>query len=428
MTKSTAKFLLGLGCAIATGCGESSPKIDLPSETSGAAVQGDDTDTDTMMRNADCDGAPNGTPCAAAGHRMHCLFDACVRNACGDGVPAFGEECDDGDEIDGDGCNSHCKLEVAPGCGNGVREPGEDCDDGNTDDGDACTADCSDPVCGDGIVSTGEECDDGNRTNGDTCTARCQLPSALCGNGMQDDAEACDDGNMVAGDGCENDCTLTPIESSGGGSGGASAGTGGNGGDAGTSGGSGGMGGGSGGMDTGTGGMDTGTGGMGSGTGGMDTDTGGMGGGPSPECEACRNANCTAYQGVDFVAGCFDLGANGETARGGFSATFTAAQVQTCVDALTCAEANGCGHVLGAIANDCYCGAFHSGFGLDECIASGPEGAPPCRRQWEAASGQTTPSLVLGAISDLSTPVGWAYFILECEATYCDAPGSDCTP
>jgi len=30
-----------------------------------------------------------------------------------------------------------------PGCGNGVVEPPEQCDDGNNDDGDGCAADCT---------------------------------------------------------------------------------------------------------------------------------------------------------------------------------------------------------------------------------------------------------------------------------------------
>ena len=37
-------------------------------------------------------------------------------------------------------------------CGNGVVEPGEECDDGNTFDGDGCNANCKAAYCGDGIV------------------------------------------------------------------------------------------------------------------------------------------------------------------------------------------------------------------------------------------------------------------------------------
>jgi cysteine-rich repeat protein len=89
-------------------------------------------------------------------------------------------------------------------CGNGVLDPGEQCDDGNRDDTDGCTTACT--VCGDGIVSPGEECDDGNLVNGDGCDANCTFTS--CGNGIVTAGEQCDDGNHVAGDCCSPACTL----------------------------------------------------------------------------------------------------------------------------------------------------------------------------------------------------------------------------
>jgi len=63
-----------------------------------------------------------------------------------------------------------------PTCGDGVVEGGEACDDGNTVDGDGCQADCTitpESTCGDGVVDTGEECDDGNTIDGDGCSAAC---------------------------------------------------------------------------------------------------------------------------------------------------------------------------------------------------------------------------------------------------------------
>ena len=49
-----------------------------------------------------------------------------------------------------------------PVCGDGVLEaPQEECDDGNEEDGDDCTARCDIAVCGDGIVNVNAEtCDD----------------------------------------------------------------------------------------------------------------------------------------------------------------------------------------------------------------------------------------------------------------------------
>jgi cysteine-rich repeat protein len=59
-------------------------------------------------------------------------------------------------------------------CGNGKLEPGEECDDGNGVDGDTCRTSCRIARCGDGVVRVGvEECDDGNTTGGDGCSANC---------------------------------------------------------------------------------------------------------------------------------------------------------------------------------------------------------------------------------------------------------------
>ena len=60
--------------------------------------------------------------------------------ACGDGITDALEQCDDGNQIDGDGCDSNC---TRTGCGNGVVTDGEGCDDGNLRDGDGCDTNCT---------------------------------------------------------------------------------------------------------------------------------------------------------------------------------------------------------------------------------------------------------------------------------------------
>ena len=82
-------------------------------------------------------------------------------------------------------------------CGNGKLDPGEECDDGNTEDDDGCSSQCVidcyyncqchpwDPpcvdarVCGNAVLTSDEECDDGNTLSGDGCSGSCQLRPRL---------------------------------------------------------------------------------------------------------------------------------------------------------------------------------------------------------------------------------------------------------
>ena len=132
---------------------------------------------------------------------------------CGDGNIEVGEECDDGNTANGDGCSATCQKEAGEGCGNGALDAGEECDDGNTTNGDGCSSTCkkeSSATCGNTVVDTGEDCDDGNTTDGDGCSSTCkkEIPPN-CGDAKVDPGEQCDDGNQTPGDGCENDCTKT---------------------------------------------------------------------------------------------------------------------------------------------------------------------------------------------------------------------------
>lgn len=65
--------------------------------------------------------------------------DGCTRDGCGDETIGFGEECDDGNLRDGDGCDSNCTRNR---CGNGILTDGEECDDGNASPGDGCSGSC----------------------------------------------------------------------------------------------------------------------------------------------------------------------------------------------------------------------------------------------------------------------------------------------
>jgi cysteine-rich repeat protein len=60
---------------------------------------------------------------------------------CGDGVvnDAEGEECDDGNAINNDGCSNAC---TEPRCGDAIQQAGEDCDDGENGEFDVCPDNC----------------------------------------------------------------------------------------------------------------------------------------------------------------------------------------------------------------------------------------------------------------------------------------------
>lgn len=142
---------------------------------------------------------------------MGCLdWESLYGPRCGDRHVDPDEECDDGNTADGDGCDTHCRLEP-PSCGDGRTSGDEECDDANTSDDDACLAGCHAARCGDGAVWLGnEECDDGNRMDGDGCNDACRLEVDHCGDGTREPPEQCDDGNRTPGDGCSASCTVEP--------------------------------------------------------------------------------------------------------------------------------------------------------------------------------------------------------------------------
>jgi cysteine-rich repeat protein len=163
------------------------------------------------------DGVVNGTEqCDAGGETSTCNAD-CTNSRCGDGTvnAHAGEQCDDGNTVNGDGCSSSCHTETPPpsGCGDGVVNGTEECDGGGSETA-TCNTNCTTSRCGDSIVNTlaGEQCDDGNQVNGDGCSSTCQIesttppPPVTCGNGTVDTGEECDDGNTTGCDGCSATC------------------------------------------------------------------------------------------------------------------------------------------------------------------------------------------------------------------------------
>jgi cysteine-rich repeat protein len=108
-------------------------------------------------------------------------FEGAPSEYCGDGVLQSdqGEECDDGNSLDGDCCSANCELEPA----------GNECGD----DGNLCTRDECDGagICQHGDMTV-ELCDDGVACTDDIC-----LPNGGCVNAPVD--ENCDDGTYCNG-------------------------------------------------------------------------------------------------------------------------------------------------------------------------------------------------------------------------------------
>ena len=138
---------------------------------------------------------------------------------CGNGVyePALNEICDDGNVANGDGCNYFCQVEFGwvcydnkncvniahqnLFCGNGNVEQfyGETCDDGNVIDGDGCSSFCK--------VEDGWKCQANPMMN----KSYCSREFSYCGNGVVDGRETCDDGFPLRNwDGCDVNCRIEP--------------------------------------------------------------------------------------------------------------------------------------------------------------------------------------------------------------------------
>ena len=119
---------------------------------------------------------------------------------CGNGILESIEQCDDGNLINGDGCDSLCRLEQTQ-CGDGIIDIGEQCGEPGLSclPGEVCSQCGCQPAptgqCGDGAINFGEQCGEPGLSCGigQTCTncACGPLQPGICGDGVINLGEQC---------------------------------------------------------------------------------------------------------------------------------------------------------------------------------------------------------------------------------------------
>ncbi len=135
--------------------------------------------------------------------------------ACGSSVKATGDADDDaagdaaGDvnheatpDMPGDGAgdpSGDVAPEIPPDCGDGDVDAGEECDDGNDTSGDGCEVDCT------WTCEEASECSDSDACTDDSC----DVTSHTCSH----EAVTCSDSDDCTVDGCDpaTGCTFTPL-------------------------------------------------------------------------------------------------------------------------------------------------------------------------------------------------------------------------
>ena len=160
----------------------------------------------------------------------------------GDGIKVGSEQCDDGNTINNDGCQSDCTL-ITPGFawtggGTDSKDVWTQCLSGYTQNSDK-TAWI--PIWGDGLKMPTESCDDGNTSNGDGWSSVWSIESGYSctggsptskdtwivwsvgyiqdvsnptnwitnwGDGLRTSSEEWDDANTSSGDGCSSSWTI----------------------------------------------------------------------------------------------------------------------------------------------------------------------------------------------------------------------------
>ncbi len=161
----------------------------------------------TLDPGEECDdgNTVNDDGCSASCEKPDACDDQCTQSiGCDGGYSCYQDHCRN------DACLSEVDC-ICPSCGDGVLDPSEECDDGNNVNGDGCSADCMKPDscnenCNDGIGCDGGYSCYQDHCRNDACLSEVDCICPSCGDGVLDPSEECDDGNNVNGDGCSSSC------------------------------------------------------------------------------------------------------------------------------------------------------------------------------------------------------------------------------
>ncbi len=178
-----------------------------------------------------CEDGPDPEDGERCGPRKSCFGGLCLDDVCGDMLineEYLGEECDDGNNVDDDGCTAECRFTCTSNseCQGGdpcagtmtcdtethmcAADPLDDeapCSTEDVDEGWCIEGVCVPANCGDGEVNAAnEECDlgDDNGKPGSGCSNDCRVE--ICGDGVVAGQEDCDDGGTANLDGCDQNC------------------------------------------------------------------------------------------------------------------------------------------------------------------------------------------------------------------------------
>ncbi|CAD8104762.1 unnamed protein product [Paramecium sonneborni] len=180
-----------------------------------------------LLCQAYCTTCVNGAcfQCISLGWQLNVMNRNC-QPICGDQLVLGNEQCDDGNNIDDDGCDN-CYFQIQKECSLYEKGQCRACDVKGWE----LTINRCTPICGDQLILGTEECDDGNMIPYDgcyeckfSCEEQCTLCengickacikpgwilnqynicTTQCGDGIVIDAyEQCDDGNDIQYDGC----------------------------------------------------------------------------------------------------------------------------------------------------------------------------------------------------------------------------------